>query len=178
MTREPITAKPDITLLECAKMMVRKKVGSLLLINKKRLVGFIAQKDILWALIKKSKEDLNKIRAIDISPRKIATTKPAESIEEALKKMKKLKLERLPVIHEGELVGIVTIKDILNFHPELYPELKEFERIKEEAKKLQRIKKAKDRQFMHEGLCEECGNQDILYRVNGMLICESCKNSM
>ena len=44
------------------------------------------------------------------------------------------------------------------------------------SKKLR--EKVKDRKFMHEGICEECGNTDILYRVHGMLICESCKNSI
>jgi len=178
MTRNPITVKPEENLLICAKKMVRKKVGSLLIVDGKRLVGFIDQKDILWALIKKSKEDLSKIRAIDISPKKIATIKPSLTLRGAIQRMKKLKFARLPVLHEKKLVGIITSKDILNFHPEFYPELEEFAQIREETKKLKRIKKAKDRQFMHEGICEECGNPDILYRVHGMLICESCKNSI
>ena len=176
MTRLPIIIKPDTNLLECAKKMVRNKVGSLLLVNKKRLVGFVAQKDILWALIKKSKEDLSKIKAIDISPRKIATIKPLATIEEALNKMKKLKFETLPVIHEGELVGMITVRDILAFHPEFYPEVKEIAEIRELSKKLKRIKKAKEREFINEGICEECGNTDILYKTDGILICESCRN--
>jgi CBS domain-containing protein len=178
MTREPVSVKPDENLLECAKKMVKRRVGSLLLVDKKKLVGFIDQKDILWALIKKSKEDLSKIRAVDISPKKIAVIKPTLSIRKAIQKMKKLKFERLPVIHEKELVGIITTKDILNFHPEFYPEVEELSNIREESKKLKRIQKAKHRDFMHEGICEECGNVDILHRVHGMLICESCKNSI
>ena len=35
--------------------------------------------------------------------------------------MKKFKFEKLPVIHNKELVGVITVKDILNFNPELYP---------------------------------------------------------
>jgi CBS domain-containing protein len=178
MTREVITIKPDVNLLECAKKMVRKRVDSLLIVDKKRLVGFINQKDILWALIKKSKKGLAEIKAIDISPKKIATIKPFATIKEALIKMKKLKFNRLPVLHDKELVGIVTIKDILNFQPEFYPELEEFAKIREETKKLKKIKKAKDRKSAHEGICEECGNQDILFKTNGMFICESCKNSL
>ncbi|MBA7657703.1 hypothetical protein ES703_65643 [subsurface metagenome] len=92
--------------------------------------------------------------------------------------MKKLKFERLPVVNDNQLVGIITAKDILNFHPEFYPELEEFARIREEQKKLKRIKKAKERTFMHEGICEECGERDFLYRVHGMLICESCRDSV
>jgi len=172
MTREPITTNPETNLLECAKKMVKKKVGSLLLTNGKKLVGFISQMDILWALVKKSKDDLTQIKAIDISPRKIATLKPTTTIQEAIGKMKKLKFERLPVIHKGELVGIVTVKDILNFHPEVYPELDEFAKIREESEKLKRVKKRKT------GTCEECGNLDVLSLVNGVLICEDCKGNM
>jgi CBS domain-containing protein len=178
MTREPITTKPETNLLECARKMVRKKVGSLLLVHKKKLVGFISQKDILWALIKKSKEDLSKINAIDISPKKIATIKPDSSLDKAFEKMKKLKFERLPVIHKGELVGVITLKDILNFNPELYHELEEFAEIREKSKKLKLIKKATERKKVHDGVCEECGGTDLLYRVNGMLICENCRDSM
>jgi len=176
MTREPVTINPETNLLECAKKMVRKRVGSLLIVNKKKLVGFLDQKDILWALIKKSKKDLSTIKAIDISPKKIATIKPFFTIKEATQKMKKLKFERLPVIHNKELIGIITVKDILSFNPEIYPELDEFARIREETKKLKRIKKVKERKSAHQGICEECGKEDLLFKTNGMFICESCKN--
>ncbi len=177
MTREPVTARPDDDLLKCAKKIVKKKVGSLLLVNKRKLVGFIDERDILWALVQKSKKDLSTIKAIDISPKKIMTVRPLATVQEAISKMKKVKFERLPVINNNQVVGIITAKDILNFHPEFYPELEEFAKIREEAKKLKRIKKAKERSSV-EGICEECGETDFLYRVHGMLVCESCKDSI
>ena len=175
MTREPVTVKPDEDLLKCAKKMVKKKVGSLLLVDKKKLIGFIGERDILWALVKKSKKDLSNIKARDISPKKIITIRPSATVNEAISKMKKLKFERLPVINNNQLVGILTAKDILNFHPELYPELEEFAKVREETRKLKRIKKAKERSSV-EGICEECGETDFLYRIHDMLVCESCKN--
>jgi CBS domain-containing protein len=177
MTREPIVISPNASLLDCAKKMVQKKTGSLLLVDNKRLVGLISRHDILWALIKKSKEDLSKIPARDISPKKIAITKPSATLDEAIKKMKESKFERLPVVDNNELVGIVTIRDILSFNPEMYPEIEEFARIREESQKLKLVKKAKERVISEEGVCEECGNYGPLYRFNGMLVCESCKNS-
>ena len=174
MTRDPITTKPNSNLLDCAKKMVRKKVGSILLVDKNRLVGFISHRDVLWALIKKSKEDLSSIKAIDISPKKIAKISPTRTIKEALSKMKKLKFKKLPVIHENKLVGLITVRDILNFNPEFYPELEEFAKIREESNKLKRIKK---RDRISEGICEECGNFDLLHKFNGTIICETCKNS-
>lgn len=175
MTREPITTGPNTNLLECANKMVKKKIGSLLIADKKRLLGILSEYDILWALTKKSKEDLSKIRAIEISPKKIATIRPDAKLEEAWNKMKNLKFERLPVIQDKELVGLITARDILNFNPNLYPELDEFAKIREESRKLKAIKKAKGRESFKEGICEECGNQGMLYRFNGQLICESCR---
>jgi CBS domain-containing protein len=175
MTQDPVTVSPNTNLLECAKIMVKKRVGSLIIINQKKLVGFLAQSDILWALIKRPQSALSKIKSIDISPRKLATIKPTTTVKEAFQKMKKLKFERLPVIQKGELVGVITIRDILNFHPELYPEIDEFTKIREETEKLKRIKKA--REFSgKEGICEECGAKELLYRFNGRLICANCKD--
>ena len=178
MTRNSHTIKPDLDLLQCAKTFVKKRSGCLLIVDGKRLVGILSQKDILWAITKtSSREDFTKIRAIDISPKKIATINPKATIEQAIKKMNHVKFERLPVINKGELVGVITIKDILNFNPEVYPEMAEFARIREESEKLSRINKAKQRRAIHEGICEECGNRELLYRFNGMLICESCRDS-
>jgi len=176
MTREPITISPDTNLLECAKLMVRKRVGCLLIVKKKRLVGIISKKDILWALVKKTKEDLSKIHAIEISPRKIATIRPDATVEEAMNKMKKLKFQKLPVIQNNEFIGLITSRDILNFHPEFYKELDEIDIIREESEKLKRINARKKE--VVEGVCEECGNFDFLSSVNGVMMCESCRNSV
>jgi CBS domain-containing protein len=175
MTRSPITISPNTNLLDCAKIMVKKKVGSLILTENKKLVGFISETDILWALVKKSKNDLSKIRAIEISPRKIITISPDSNIKDAVEKMNKTKFERLPVLQNGELVGILTSKDILNFHPELYPELEEFSKIREVSDKLRRVEKSKR---VSEGICESCGKEDVLSEVDGMLICSYCKGNM
>lgn len=175
MTREPVTISPAANLLDCAKMMVKKNVGSLIIVDKKKVVGFISQRDILWAMTKNPGGDLTKIKVIEISPKKIAIIKPDSTIKDAIEKMNRLKFERFPVVHENNLVGVITAKDILNFHPEVYPEIEEFAKIREEAEKLKRIKEAEKRR---EGICEECGNQGILLRHNGMLICESCRDAI
>ena len=177
MTREAETANPEDSALDCARKMVKKKVGSLILVEEKRVVGFLSEKDILWALVKKSKLALKDIKAKDIAAKKVATVSPKAPIQEAIQRMKKKKFKRLPVVEKGKLVGIITVKDILTFKPEFYPELDEIAKIKEEQEKLKRIGMIKGEKSGREGICEECGERDFLYRFNGMLICESCRNS-
>lgn len=178
MTRQTTTVDPDTTLLECAKKMVRKRIGSLLLVKDKNLKGFISTQDILWAIVKKSKEDLSKIKASDISPRKIISIKPEATLDEAIRKIKKFKFHRLPVVKNGEILGLITIRDILTFYPELNAQFKQVESIKEETDKLKRLEEAKEREVMRDGICEECGSRDALYRVNGMLVCAACMSSI
>ena len=122
---------------------------------------------------KKSKDDLKKIKAKDISPKKIATIKPESTIKEVIKRMKKLKFNRLPVVQGKELVGLITIKDILSFNPEFYPEFEEIEKIREEEEKLKRLGL---KEKFKEGLCSECGNSGLIYKVDGDWICENCKD--
>ena len=178
MTREPVTISSSASLLDCAKKMARSRVGSLLLIDKKKLAGFITQRDILWALVKNPRSDLSKIAAKDLSPKKIMTIKPDANLKEAVSRMNKTKFDRLPVINGNELVGIVTAKDILNFHPEVYPEFEEMSKIREEQEKLKRINRAEESSVVVDGICEECGERDTLYRSNGMLVCSSCRDSI
>jgi len=181
MTRDPVTAKPTDSLYICAKKMVRKKVGAIILVDDERKIsGFLSQKDILWAIVKKPNLDLKKITAKSVSPKKVISIKSTDTLESAIKTMKKKKFDRLPVITKGkEVVGIVTVKDILSFNPEMYPELEEFAQIREEQEKLKRVQGMQTRVIDEKGICEECGSTDIIfYKVNGMLICESCRDSM
>jgi len=115
----------------------------LLLSEKQVLRGIISIRDVLWACIKRPKEELVNIKAIEISPKKIATVKPNRTVDYAYKKMKKLKISRLPVLHKNELVGIITIRDILNFNPHLFPELTEYHQIREESEKIKRLQNIK-----------------------------------
>jgi hypothetical protein len=89
--------------------------------------------------------------------------------------MKKLKFRRLPVTIDGNVIGMLTLKDILRIEPSLFSGMHDIERIKEESEKLKRLKSGR---FEKEGPCEECGRFNILYRVDGRLICDECKEAM
>jgi CBS domain-containing protein len=175
MTRDLVGVSKEANLLECAKKMVFKKVSSVLILEQGKLLGLISQKDIIWAITKKKNLDLTKIKALDISPKKIGYLSPESSIRKAIAKMNQLKTERLPVIKENKVVGILSAKDILNVHPEVYPELEEFYKIREQSEKLKRIKSYGKRKF---GRCEKCGEESYLIYTNGIFLCESCRENI
>ena len=175
MTRNFISTKPEISVLDAAKKMAKDRVGSLILEEEGILKGILTEKDIIWALSKKSKKDLADVKSIDICTRKITTIRPSADIIDAVRLMKKAKFRRLPVVLNKRIIGFLTIKDILRIQPELFEIAQEGYAIKEHTEKLERTQKRKPFQ---EGVCEECGNFDMLYSQDSRLICESCLDAM
>lgn len=171
MTRNFVSARPEIPVLSAVRLMVKKRVGSLILEENGILKGILTEKDIMWALSKK--KDLSNVRAIDICTRKITTIKPSADIYDAIVLMRKKKFRRLPVVVNKKVIGYLTLKEILKIQPELFEIAKEGYNIKWPLDK----KNEKDGEAIKEGICDECGNLEILYLEDGKLICESCKDS-
>jgi len=173
MTRNFIFTNSEANLLECTRLMVKKRVGSLLIKDSDKLKGFLTRKDILWAIVKKSKSDLKNIKVKDLMKRKIVTIRPSEDITEAMRRFKRKKVRRLPVVEKGKLIGLLTMKDVLKIDPGLFQMIAETIKIKEETEKLNRSNIVAPRK---QGICEECGEYEILYHDEAQWLCENCYN--
>jgi CBS domain-containing protein len=171
MTRSFIYVSPNTDLKKCVETLVKKRVGSLIVKDEEKLVGILTEKDIIWAIVKKSVKDLSKILAKDLARRKVITIKPSADVVDALNKMKREKVRRLPVVENGKVIGMLTMNDILKIDPGLFELIVENVQIKEETAKLQ---KGRIRAKRKEGVCEECGEINTLYDIDGEWMCESC----
>jgi signal-transduction protein with cAMP-binding, CBS, and nucleotidyltransferase domain len=167
MTRNFVSARPDIPVLSAVKLMVKKRVGSIVLEENGFLKGLLTEKDIMWALNKQ--KDLSNVKAFDICTRKVATIKPSTDIYDAIIVMKKLKIRRLPVTVKKKVIGYLTLKDVLKMQPELFEIAREGYALGWPIKKGEKFPEA-----IKEGICDECGNFEILYLEDGKLICEGC----
>tara|TARA_Y100000310_G_scaffold135179_1_gene134053 strand:- start:2335 stop:3015 length:681 start_codon:yes stop_codon:yes gene_type:complete len=173
MTRNFIWVTPETNLKKCAKTMIKKRVGSLIVKEKnlQKLHGIITEKDVVWAVVKKSKKDLANILVKDIMKRKVVTIKPSADITEALRKIRKKKIRRIPVVENKKVIGMLTTKDIFKISPDLFTSMAETMKIREETNKLKRHQRRRPRKL---DFCEECGEQDLLTNINGTWICSSC----
>jgi len=140
----------------------------------KKLVGIITSRDILWTITKKPSTNLKELNVMSVATRKVAVIKPSADINTALQKMKTLNFRRLPVISLGQVIGMITLKDILRVEPSLYFQSGELTKIREEEEK---IKKTKI-QGPLEGFCENCGAFSELLRVDSTLLCQDCRNEI
>ncbi len=174
MTRNFVSINPTSNLLECAKEMAKTRVDSLLITDKKRLVGILTARDILWTIVKKPSINLKITNVMKIATKKVAVIKPSADIFQALRKMKTLNFKRLPVLSKGEVIGVITLKDILKVEPSLYPEIGELIYIREEERKIKEL----GAEWPSEGFCENCGAFSELLKVDSALLCPDCREEL
>jgi CBS domain-containing protein len=171
MTLEPITVGLDATLKSCAKIMMKKDIGSLLVVDKGILRGIITQTDFVKFAVEE--REFSKTRIKDVMQTEVISIAPEKDVTDALELMKKHDIKHLPVVEEDRVLGFLTLKDILKIEPDLFDLLIEKIEIREASRKLI---PSKDRS---EGLCEMCGSFDPeLKNYKGSMVCHECYNSL
>ncbi len=171
MTRNFVSVSLDASIKICIREMIKGRVGSVIVKDKDKLVGILTQGDIVRAIYNNNKVSLTETKARDICTKKVVTIKPSEDIASALNKMKKGH-KRLPVVSNGRLVGLITIKDILRISPDLFSDVTDMIKIKEESEKMKKFAAT----YRGEGMCEDCGNYKPLIQLHGRLMCEDCSD--
>ncbi len=138
--REVVYAARDTTVQAAAKLMRHYHVGSLVVIDdfgdKRVPVGIVTDRDIVIE-VDATELDPKVITIGDIMTSQLATVPESEGLLETMEVMRAKGVRRLPVVGgEGQLVGIVTIDDLLEI---LAEELTDLTRIvsKEQAREIQ-----------------------------------------
>src|SRR5271165_5371313 len=105
---------PDATVFEAIQLMADKSVGALPVVDNSRLIGIISERDYTRKVILKglSSKD-TPVR--DIMTRELLTATPSDSIAECIRVMTEKRVRHLPVLEGTNMVGIVSIRDVLKW---------------------------------------------------------------
>lgn len=117
MTREVATISPETTAKEALALCHERRVRHLPILDSGALVGIVSDRDLRSATPALGDADraaaLEEIRACDVMSREVLTTFPDDPIEKAANAMRERKVGCLPVIEDGQLLGIVTSSDVM-----------------------------------------------------------------
>lgn len=102
---------PEATLREVAQSMVKSGVGSAGVVDGHALVGILTERDILRAVA--DDVDLDRAPVSDFMTPSPDTFAPEVDVEEAAAWLIETGYRHLPVMREGELLGIASIRDLL-----------------------------------------------------------------
>lgn len=108
--RHVITTSPQASIMEAHNIMDEEEISGLPVVDKGKLTGIISRRDIEPILNSDSQKKVK-----DSMTEEVVTINESTTPEEALDIAYENKVERLPVVKNNRIVGIVTIRDILEF---------------------------------------------------------------
>lgn len=170
MSSPVITMDEDSSSNLAAAAMDQNDLGCVIVTNKAgKSIGIITERDlVIRVLAKNIKPDSMKAKEIMTTP--LVTIEPDATISEAARRMNRLDIRRLGVIYRGNLVGIITSRDVLGVMPELIEIILERSRIEGEA----RTEEGEDVPLS--GYCDRCNiYSESLKERNGQNICDECR---
>jgi CBS domain-containing protein len=118
MNKKVMVIKPNATAREAARAMAKYRIGSLLVIEKNRLVGIVTELDIIWKVVA-GDLDPNTTLVKDIMTKKVIAIRPNKTLEDATHVMVEKRIKKLPVLDDKKLVGILTCTDLVTIQPKL-----------------------------------------------------------
>ncbi|MEP4077145.1 CBS domain-containing protein [Haloferula sp.] len=106
-----MAVKPEATIKKAAKEMRKAKIGALLVMRDKRLIGILTERDVLNKVVAEglSPED---VRVEDIMTTDVVVIKPGRSVRDAMRIVTQKHLRHLPVVDGDHLVGVVSGGDL------------------------------------------------------------------
>ncbi|MDF7817642.1 CBS domain-containing protein [Runella sp. MFBS21] len=106
------SVKSDATVLEALQQMAEKNIGAVLVIDEGQLVGIFSERDYARKVILLGRSS-NQTLIKDVMTSKLITVSSEQKLEEAMIIMSEKHIRHLPIVDEGELIGIISINDVV-----------------------------------------------------------------
>ncbi|MEM2341639.1 MAG: CBS domain-containing protein [Candidatus Bathyarchaeia archaeon] len=167
MTSPVITIDESSTADKAARLMRDHEIGCVIVSSKDgKPIGMITEKDLVIRVVADNIRP-SEVTAKEIMSSPLITIDADRTINEAAREMNRHNIRRLAVMYKGQLVGIISSKDILSVTPELIEIIQERAKIATAEEVEEKLPLA--------GYCDNCGAwSDNLREIDGTYLCEDC----
>jgi CBS domain-containing protein len=108
-----ISIEPTATLASAVKTLAERKIGALLVLGADhRVMGILSERDIVRVLAERGAAVLDEPLA-QVMTRKVVTCSQSETIGGIMEQMTKGKFRHVPVVEQDQVVGVVSIGDVV-----------------------------------------------------------------
>ena len=112
--KDVLQIEADASVYDAVKQMVEASVGSLLVTEGGEVAGIFTERDYLRRMTLEGRDDKGTpVREVMSSPLVVVT--PEDTIDECMAMMTDRRIRHLPVVDENNVVGVVSIGDIVKF---------------------------------------------------------------
>ncbi len=112
MVENVVNVEMNVSVKRAAELMNKNDIGCLVVVNGRKPIGIITERDMLKRIIHKSKNPEKTIVSNIVSAPLITAT-PDMRAGDAARLMFERNIKKLPVVENGKLVGLVTLTDLL-----------------------------------------------------------------
>ena len=110
------TCAPETQIRDMARKMIQQSIGSLLVCDeKKKLAGIVTERDLVGKVLARETADCHTANAAEIMTTNPKTMTPDTFMYEAMSYMISQKIRHLPILDQGEIVGMVTLQDLMKY---------------------------------------------------------------
>jgi CBS domain-containing protein len=172
MSSPVVTLDEDETSNKVANLMDENNLGCVIVTNKTgKPLGIITERDLVKRVLSKNLKP-DAVKSSDIMTSPLVTIDPEATISDAARRMSRLDIRRLAVLYKGNLVGVISSKDVLGVMPELIEIIQERTRIENATG----AEETEAEEMPLSGYCDRCGvYSENLKDVNGQNLCEDCR---
>ena len=110
--QEIYEAELSDTVLQTVQAMVERNIGAVPILHNGRLVGIFSERDLMKRVVAEGRDPINTCMA-EVMTDDPLTINMNEDLETCMALMRRHSFRHLPVCHEGQLIGIVSLRDIL-----------------------------------------------------------------
>jgi CBS domain-containing protein len=106
------SVEPGAKLSEAIKTLGARKIGALVVMDKGRIEGILSERDIVRVLGERGAAVLDEPVSA-VMTRKVISCTPSDTVSALMETMTLGKFRHLPVVHDGSVVGLISIGDIV-----------------------------------------------------------------
>jgi len=112
MVTNLITIEAGATAKKAAELMDKHDIGCLIVVSYGTPIGIVTERDMLRRVLLQ-KADLGKTKVGNIMSAPLIAAQPQTDIRDAIRLMNERRIKKLPVIEEGQLIGLVSLTDVM-----------------------------------------------------------------
>ena len=116
MTPKVLTADEETSVTDLSKEMEIAGLGSIVITKSGKPVGIVTDRDIAIKVIMRDRKG-SEIKAKEIMSSPLVTIEPGVLLEKACAILAENDIRSLPVIEDGELMGIISVRNVLTRNP-------------------------------------------------------------
>jgi len=110
--KELISIEPNRPVIDALIIMAEYKIGALIVIQKKKMVGIISERDYASKIVLMGKSSKDTLIS-EIMTKDVLTLNASDTFEKGLQVMTEKRIRHLPIIKDNTVVGVLSLGDLV-----------------------------------------------------------------